>query len=190
MKHSRVCEQRKIIVSGIINDHVTLKPLPRRVSKCLPLSSRKRSLFYKTTRACNFSVTFCMIFNSRHFLCKRAETWGLGWFKRENSFGWQQNDYVSLRFVMYRENKSKIRNVARIVLHLMFASPLSWSREFGCYVDWDKLIWLYVGIMSIRRRWLWTIMLVIIARRITSSSIVIVEDECLRKLYRKKMLPL
>jgi len=28
-------------------------------------------------------------------------------------------------------------------------------------------------------------MLVIIARRITSSSIVIVEDECLRKLYRK-----
>lgn len=140
MKRSRVREQRKIIVSGIINDHVTLTTPPPTCEQFLPLSSPKRSLFYKTARARNFSVTFCVIFNSRHFSREGAEVCDeLGWFEREKSLEERrthQNGYVSLRFAVYRENKS--RSERKLSTLRQESSCIHLRRRLSFYRDLDS----------------------------------------------------
>lgn len=63
-----------------------------------------------------------------------------------------------------------------------------WGRRHGCewFIHFDKAT-RRSRIMSIRQ-WLWTLVLAVIVRRVTSDSIIIVEDECSRKFREKKII--
>lgn len=184
MKRSRVHEQRKIIVSGIINDHVTRwNPSPDVWARFLPLSSRKRSLFYKTMRTRNFSVTFCAIFSLRQFFADVPTKSGGHEFgneklnsKERNIFSGDNKMAPPCRDSWYitEINRGSKENSKRWEKNI--ASPLARSRMEHPFRRSNAN-----RIMSIRRRWLWTFVLVVIIRRATSDSIIIVEDECSRK---------
>lgn len=191
MKHSRVREQRKIIVSGIINDHVTLRPLPRRVSSTSHYPRGNVHFSIKRREPVISPLLLLRDFQFAPFFARTCRSaWpGVTWtWKILSGDSKMVTSRCGSRCIarINRGSKENSKRWGKNLVLRTFASPLPRSR-FGWYVHSGKPIRRSnVGIMSIRRRWLWTFVLAVIARRVTSSSIVIVEDECLRKCRAKK----
>lgn len=107
MKRSRVREQRKIIVSGIINDHVTLRPLPRRVSS--PSHYPRGNVHFSIKRREPvISPLLFACFSVRAIF--RANVCGVCRVDLDVKIlsRGHQNGYVSLQFAVHRENKSRL----------------------------------------------------------------------------------
>lgn len=99
-----------------------------------------------------------------------------------------KNGYVSSWFVAYRENKSplerKLEKCWGITCSRGFSRDLNSKNMFisvNRYLNWNARI------MS-RQRWLWTLVLAVIARWAKcSNSIIIVNNECSRKFFFAKI---